>query len=105
LAHPHLSQALGQGGLSLPETNQVATTGSSVPPSSSLIKSLLANKVPDNNSQSANHVVATLGLSPTATALPGMTRIPCMNSHGSSVSSNQIVNHPVSGAIVPQVGI
>lgn len=103
LAHPHLSQALGQGGPSSPETGQVATTGSSVPPSSSLIKSLLANKVSDSNTQSANHV-ASLGLSPAATALPGMTRIPCMNSLGSlSVSSAQIVSLSHSGITVPQV--
>ncbi len=29
--------------------------------------------------------VASLGLSPTATALPGMTKVPCMNSHASLV--------------------
>lgn len=105
MAHPHLSQALGQGGPSQSEMGQIASTGSSVPPTSSLIKSLLANKVPtDSNNQSANHV-ASLGLSPTATALPGMTRVPSMNSHGSSVSSPQIVNLPNSGAVVPQVGI
>ena len=90
--------------MSLSEPGQISITGNSVPPSSSLIKSLLANKVPDNKSQPTNYV-ASLGLSPTATALPGMTRIPCMNSHGSSISSNQIVNHPLSGTIVPQVGI
>lgn len=102
MAHPNLSQALGQSGsVAQPEPNQVlglgpttaamspsVTSGSSgPPPSSSLIKSLLANKVPDNNNPSVNQV-ANLGLSPTATALPGMTRVSCMNAHASSIPLN-----------------
>ncbi|XP_059352626.1 AT-rich interactive domain-containing protein 2-like isoform X2 [Daphnia carinata] len=51
LAHPHLSQALGQGGPSQSEMGQIASTGSSVPPTSSLIKSLLANKVAQRQQQ------------------------------------------------------
>lgn len=68
--------------------------GGTVPPSSSLIKSLLANKVSEGNSSISNSAVpgvsqtatATLGLSPTATALPGMNRVPCMTSHASVVA-------------------
>lgn len=72
----------------------VVTGGNSgPPPSSSLIKSLLANKVPDGSSVNNGSItpvnqVATLGLSPTATALPGMTRVACMNSHVTSVPSS-----------------
>ena len=97
LAHPHLSQALCQSGSvaqaepqviglgqGTPAVSAGVTGGSGPPPSSSLIKSLLANKVPDNNCPPVNHV-ANLGLSPTATALPGMTRVSCMNAHVSSI--------------------